>query len=731
MTAGLDVRSYASNYQHLEDELRWIDLLIRLRAKGVALQNASEAQGARAIYITAAEVEWLLDQLELPKNDDAAAGMLRNQLATLREEIDARTARSLEAGVFLAVPQLCNLFGLSAFEREAVVICLAPELRRRYDRLYAYLQDDITRKRPSVDLVLELLCDTEVERWGARGLLSDSASLLRAGLLRKVTDPNSPSGSSGLAQLLELDPRICQFLLGGGQIDARLAGQAQIYRPNRDADPAPVDSAIITGVENLVERYLAQENADKRKLVLHLHGPRGVGKRELALELCRRFNGCLLNIDVELLLAKGPEGESLLRAAFREALLQQAFLHLEHADALLQETARSLLKALQVAVSEYGWLVFLSGEAPWTKRHEFSGCIFHSVALSIPDVSVRAAVWERSLSGKTPEAASWASQLAGQFRLTPGQIRSAIELASNRVLMRKEKRELTRADLPAACREQSNHRLRDLAVKIEPHYGWNDLVLPAEKLAHLREICGQFRHRYKVFGTWGFGKKLSYGKGLSALFIGPSGTGKTMAAEVLARELELHLYKVDLSGLVSKYIGETEKNLSRIFEEAETSNAILFFDEADALFGKRTKVRDAHDRYANIETSFLLQKMEEYEGVVILATNLSENMDEAFTRRIRFIVEFPFPDEANRLRIWKAHLPAETPVSADVDCAGLAREFTLSGGNIRNIALSAAFLAADDGDEVGLQHILHGTRREFEKLGRQWRDYRVQTREGR
>jgi SpoVK/Ycf46/Vps4 family AAA+-type ATPase len=381
------------------------------------------------------------------------------------------------------------------------------------------------------------------------------------------------------------------------------------------------------------------------------------------------------------------------------------------------------LHALEVAVSEFGWIVLLSGKTPWTRQQAFPGCLFHSTALPLPGVEVRAAAWQRCLAGQTPEAAQWAAQLAAQFRLTPGQIRAAVALARNRCLMETQPSAITLAGLAQACREQSNHKLRELAVKVEPHYGWSDLVLPEDKVAHLREICSEVRHQYRVLENWGFGKKLSHGKGLSVLFTGPSGTGKTMAAEVLAYDLGLDLYKVDLACVVSKYIGETEKNLSRIFAEAETGNAILFFDEADALFGKRTEVSDAHDRYANIETSFLLQKMEEYQGVVVLATNLSENMDEAFTRRIRFLVEFPFPDEEQRLRIWKAHLPGEAPVSDDVDYVYLAREFKVSGGNIRNITLSAAFLAASDGGAIGLRHMLHGTRREFGKLGRQWRDH--------
>jgi SpoVK/Ycf46/Vps4 family AAA+-type ATPase len=274
--------------------------------------------------------------------------------------------------------------------------------------------------------------------------------------------------------------------------------------------------------------------------------------------------------------------------------------------------------------------------------------------------------------------------------------------------------------LYAAGREQSNQKLTELSVKVSPKYGWSDIVLAEEKIIQLKEICSQVKNRYCVFDRWGFREKLSYGKGLSVLFSGSPGTGKTMAAQVMAGELQLDLYKIDLSSIVSKYIGETEKNLAGIFHEAETSNAILFFDEADALFGKRTEVSDAHDRYANIETGFLLQKMEEYEGVVILATNLRKNMDEAFTRRIRFIVEFPFPDEKNRLHIWKVHFPGQAPLAEDIDYEFLARQFPISGGSIRNIVLNAAFLAAQNGRMIGMEHILDSAKREYEKIGKLW-----------
>ena len=258
----------------------------------------------------------------------------------------------------------------------------------------------------------------------------------------------------------------------------------------------------------------------------------------------------------------------------------------------------------------------------------------------------------------------------------------------------------------------ATRRVRDSLVHM------TEIVLPEDSRRQLHELCQQARHRHIVFGDWGFGERLSLGKGLSALFSGPPGTGKTMAAEVIARELDLELYRVDLSQVVSKYIGETEKNLDRVFGAAEATNAILFFDEADALFGKRSEVRDSHDRYANVEISYLLQKMEEYDGVAILASNMRQHLDQAFQRRLAFSVHFPFPDQESRRRIWAGSWPAAAPLADDVDFAVLAQRFKLSGGNIKNAVLAASFLAAADGGRIGQFHLQQAVRRELQKMGK-------------
>ena len=338
----------------------------------------------------------------------------------------------------------------------------------------------------------------------------------------------------------------------------------------------------------------------------------------------------------------------------------------------------------------------------------------------VPDIAEREALWAAFADEVAHEFApdiAW-SELAAKFRLTPGQIKGALQAAANRACLRGAGAVVGRDDLHAGCYAHSRRKLAALARRLDAKATWEHITLPPSALAQLHEVCAQVRHRKTVFRDWGFGALPSAASGLAILFYGQSGVGKTMAVEVIANELQLEAYKIDLSTIVSKYIGETEKNLSRIFDEAEDSNAILFFDEADALFGKRSEVKDAHDRYANIEINYLLQRMDAFEGLAILATNLRKNIDDGFFRRMHFAVEFPFPDAAHRYRIWQQHLPARAPIKKDVDFGYLAERFTLSGGNIRNVVVNAAFLAAECGGEIGMEHLIRATRREYEKIGR-------------
>jgi hypothetical protein len=332
----------------------------------------------------------------------------------------------------------------------------------------------------------------------------------------------------------------------------------------------------------------------------------------------------------------------------------------------------------------------------------------------LPSYPARLRYWTREL--ERYQLSLNPDELARKFRFTPTQIARAVNTAVDIAASHGRPAEVS--DLYTGAQAHSQLRLGQLARQITPRHDWEDLILPPDRLTQLREVCERAEHTHLVRDVWGFGRKMSRTVGISALFAGESGTGKTMSAEVLAQHLGLVLYKIDLSAVVSKYIGETEKNLSVVFEEAQASNAILFFDEADALFGKRSEVKDARDRYANIETAYLLQRIEDYDGIAILATNLRQNMDEAFTRRLDFVIDFPFPEPEYRRRIWEVHFPPGVPLAKDVDLTLLAEKFALAGGNIRNAALSAAYIAAADGRVITMQHIHHAIRREHQKMGR-------------
>ena len=429
----------------------------------------------------------------------------------------------------------------------------------------------------------------------------------------------------------------------------------------------------------------------------------------------------LLIIDGQRLLnAEQVTFETVVRLTRREALLQNAAVYWDGFDGLLADDKRFWREALVRELEGRPALTFLAGDITWEPVDLLHGTVFVRVEFSRPTYAERVRLWTISLDGNRRRAGDVdLDVLANKYRLSGGQIKDAAATANNLARWRDpEGGHVTMSDLYAACRLQSNRKLATLAHKVIRHYTWDDVVLRPDRVQQLREICQHMKYRSLVYDHWGFDTKLSLGKGLNVLFAGPSGTGKTMASEIMAEELGLDLYKIDLSTVVSKYIGETEKNLARIFAEAETSNAILFFDEADALFGRRSEVRDSHDRYANIEISYLLQKMEEYKGVVILATNLRKNMDDAFVRRMHVTVEFPFPSEKDRRRIWEQIWPSEMPRSADLDLDLMARRYEIAGGNIRNIALAAAFLAADDGEVVNMAHLIHATKREYQKMGK-------------
>ncbi len=727
---------YATVWEHLSDEFRRLDLLIccRLAEQRPGALPTTPLEQFKGLVLTEEEIRGLLGDPLGPSSSDADQNAhdlptqhLQSALSDLSSYIQARRTASSDAGMYLPLPYLAQLFYLTRFEEQCLVVCLAPESDRKYEKLYAYLQDDVTRKKPSVDAVLNLLCQSMPEKLAARLSFDPKSPLLKYRLLQ-MTD-TSPDGSSPLiSRFLKLDDRTVNFLLGLEQMDARLEPFARLVSGRVELDEVPVGEQIQSRIRSLINWQDRQRESQREQIVFHFGGPYGSGKRLLAEAICHQLKLPLLIAEADKIVAVAGQlpFEEAMWLLGREAVLQSAALCIQDFDSLLADDKQaSLVKSLLEVTKAFALTLFLLGTRSWKPLGLLNDIAFIDLEIPIPDDSIRQRLWQSHLNGRSPLATGAdAGALASKFRFTPGQIQDAVAAAGNLARWRSpEVGPLTAEDLHAACRAQSDPKLNRLARKIRPIHTWKDIVLPADPLAQLGEMCQRVAQSYRVLGEWGFGAKLSTGKGVNALFTGPSGTGKTMAAGILANDLGLDLYKIDLSQVVSKYIGETEKNLDAIFTGAENSNIILFFDEADALFGKRSEVRDSHDRYANIEISYLLQKMEDYEGVAILATNLRQNLDEAFVRRLAFSIHFPFPDEVERRRIWEGIWPDGIPLAKDVDLDLLARQFKLSGGNIKNVALAAAFLAAADGGIVSMSHLLHATGREFQKLGKVFTEF--------
>jgi AAA+ superfamily predicted ATPase len=519
-----------------------------------------------------------------------------------------------------------------------------------------------------------------------------------------------------LAKSVRIDDRIAAFLLDEDRIDSRLTRLVEVVRPGAPPKGPGLPPDMERRLLRLTARYA------RSSFVCSLWGQDWTGKREVAGAICSALGAPMLAADLKSVSGDETTADTLVPLLFREGILYDGAVYLDDADGLLAEgnQTKQFHDRVVLELRSYpGWVV-LSSDKSWQPGGTLENKPFVSIELPSPSYAERRYAWEDNVKGEAKFGSDInLGDLAGKFRFGSDQIRQAVAVAENIARWRDpETPEISGEDLYAACRVMSRKTLISLARQIQPSYCWEDIVLPRDKMEQLREICSYVQHYHTVYSDWGFSRKVSSGKGLNALFYGVSGTGKTMAADVIANSLKIDLYKIDLSAIVSKYIGETEKNLDQIFREGQTSNAILFFDEADALFGKRSEVRDSHDRYANIEVAYLLQKMDEYDGVVILATNLRKNMDEAFARRMHFAVEFPTPEEDDRLRIWKHMFPEEAPMGKDVDLPFMARQFKLTGGNIKNIAINAAFLAAQEGPELTMAHLVHATKREFQKIGK-------------
>jgi AAA+ superfamily predicted ATPase len=602
--------------------------------------------------------------------------------ALLGDEGPGRATEELEAARKglpgpAAIDTLAETFGLSPFEREVLLLAAGVEMDSKLAARCGEALGQPQRPWATLGLALAALRDPH---WSA---LAPVAPLRRW----RLVEVDETAGLTSAR--LRVDERVLHYLAGIGYLDTRLQ---PLLRP---VSQAPI---MAEGQQRIAEEIGQLLGAEDGPLpVVQLSGDDPHGQEDVAARAAERLGANLHAIAASDLPSSLHESDALTTLWLREAALSGSALLIERADGASQEV-------VQRFVDRIGGLVFVSGREPLQLRRP---TLRYSV--DRPNAPEQRQLWRVLLGAAGERLDGELDGVASQYRLSA---RSIAVAAAQIVPL------LGNGDSPVtgawrAVLKEGNSGFDAYAQRIEPMARWDDLILPEAQKTMLRQIASHVRHRLRVYHDWGFAGKSARGLGISALFTGESGTGKTMAAEVLARELGLELYRIDLSAVVSKYIGETEKNLRRVFDAAEESGAILLFDEADALFGKRSEVKDSHDRYANIEVSYLLQRMEAYRGLAILTTNLRTALDAAFQRRLRFVVQFPFPDQEQRELIWRGVFPAATPLEG-IDHGKLAR-LNVAGGHIRNIALNAAFSAAAEGRPVRMQYVLQAARAEAAK----------------
>lgn len=654
-------------------------------------------QEANERYLSAA-LNWLRLRLRRAAESVETAGEEAKEKPVTGAEVDKAAAAMHEAEAAEPPPALVILtrrFGLSRFEQEILLLCAAMELDTRTPALCARAQDETNRPYPTFALAMALF---DQPAW-------DVLSPERPLRFWRLIEINQLAAQSLITSPLRADQRIVNYIKGLNYLDDRLTPLLVPFDvPAGIMDLPPSQQQAVESVVRHVQRSMNGGPPPVTQLV----GLDSISKQLVAQQAAAALGIHLNRLPAELLPTQAADLEALARLWQRESFLLPVAVYLDaHEPEAVGKPGEGTQPAavpLHRFLARTGGIFFLSTR----EIRSDLGPVTTVVEIKKPTPLEQQAVWAGSLKDA---AVNSPPLLAGQFNLNVSTIRRIVDRVSGEP---GNNGRIPHEQLWDACLVSTGPKMDTMAQRLETKATWDDIVLPQETADLLRRIAHQVGQRSKVYDTWGFLKKMNRGLGISALFTGDSGTGKTMAAEVIANELRLNLFRIDLSGVVSKYIGETEKNLRRLFDAAENGGAILFFDEADALFGKRSEVKDSHDRYANIEINYLLQRMESYNGLAILATNMKSALDEAFVRRLRFIVNFPFPGLNERKKILQKAFPAEVP-KADLDYHRLAR-LNLAGGSIHNIAINAAFMAAQEGVPVSMPLLLAAAKAEFRKM---------------
>jgi hypothetical protein len=676
------------------ENAEWIRLsLLRLRLmlhrRMLWLRGLDGADGRRP-------ADWLLasEDPELERrffSEDAGVREIDVALAGIQDELDALAVRMRQGEGPPVLIALAEQLSLSSFEMDVLLLAAAPALDAAFARAFAELHDDARRDHGTLHLSLSLFTEGTDGRTLAADALMPDRTLRSLRLIDVADDERVPISSRALC----VDDRMVDYLRGANRIDARLV-------PLIRAVPPALASGVVERRAVELAARIAAEPA--HWATVNLVSPEGGSARDLARRTCEELGLRLRAVDLPLLASRVPEERAVLVALLgREAILGSVAVLVDATDA---DRGTQTRQAVEELVESLAATLFVVSREGWP-----SGPQIHVMSVPRPSRAEQRTMWWSALGATSHTVNGEVDAIVQQFDFGPTAIAEVVARAATR-----SSSAISGRQLWTACREQTSSALDELALRITPSYGWEDIVVTDDARAQLGELAGQVSQRDRVYETWGFGSQMTRGRGITALFAGPSGTGKTMAAEILAGHLDLDIYRIDLAGVVSKYIGETEKNLRRVFDAAERTGVILFFDEADALFGTRTEVRDSHDRYANVEINYLLQRMEDYAGLAILATNRRAALDGAFLRRLRFVIDFPFPGPDDRRRIWERVFPAQAALDG-IEYSFLSR-LELTGGNIRSIAVNAAFLAAGERSAIGMLHLVRAAAREYTKLSK-------------
>lgn len=691
---------YSSQRRIIEDFVNILDMHIYYYYKYHPWVGPdSSMQNMMGVVVSREEFEGNL----MKATDSRAFSLLTadesQELLDMREYFLSRIALT-EASPEVPILRAVKAFGLNSFELMVFMTMLTCELNKKYEKLFVYLQDDITKKSPSVETAIRLFAEPGDVVSEYFGFFDDNSVLMNFFA--------APSEGTLCTKQLRLSKSVFAYVTGSGDKNSSV-----YYDHTKPLHDLYIDENINECIKSTVRL------TENKTALIYLKGKKGSG-RKFHVKHCAKSMGedvVFLNAGA---LTEADKQHEAFNNALCTALLNGAALCITEFQQLLSEDNAKLLNAFSELLNRsrkhLGTHIFITAEEKWYDAVLDESIVKIDMELPETNEQTRLALWESFMQGKSFDSSIDPQEMAAKFRFTPGQVGNAVMRSVDLTKMSGSE-VITPEVLHNSCYDQVVVGLNTLASPIKPAYDWDDLVLPQSEVKLLKEACTHIKYRNTIYNVWGFGKKAAYGRGLSMLFSGPPGTGKTMAAQVITNQLHMQMYKVQISQIVSKYIGETEKNLRRVFTEAKNANCILFFDEMDALFGKRSEVKDSHDRHANIETAYLLQQMEEYDGVVLMATNLLQNIDEAFMRRINFVIAFPFPDEATRKMLWMKMLDTDAPISEDVNFAFLADNFRMAGGNIKNCVIHAAFLAAAENVPINMRHLITSVVTEQRKNG--------------